>query len=1013
MITQDVALSQGRVHQQVAQDPVSGMLYATQIISGGQQLSGETAPVSGEIRDARGDLAINQVDADGNLLSVMYARGFDHGAALGVENVGGVVWLWMATDVTEAPVGSNGYGKQVVRLRYSAGAVVDYSPSLDLYNPFPGGVQVAPSIDVAAGRIAVCRRVGTGYQYATYSLADFKARRFVPLNTFASSNLANRQAFTYEGGYIYEWFGTSYEATVPPPGNTQIVVIDATLGEVITQHHRVTEPDLEYREPEGLTGVTVGGQRALAYAWAIGAEFQRRMALYDITTRTNPPDPGTKYHSWQQLVDDTRPNYDPDPDIPDDPATVPMNVEGRDYTFAVQEDTEASDEIAYIAVQDGQLDATSSMSVRYLGGASDQFYAYQPDVQQIPYDPASGMPEPPVRTNEELRLAYTEFDEPQCVALVAASRITVSFGRAAGALPTTKISGLDRKTAADIREALKEAGFDAELAAGAGDQPAHICNKNIPAEGVHLELSDAQRRLFFAGGNVTWEHVTEVGLAGATTLFYAYHNAIRRAVGYGEGDGDLPAPPPMPPIAPGGDLFQLGCNARYAAEIRETGTGVLLVPASDLQSVLTSVRFDRRLSEVSQATVVLKFRRDLECCRILEWVEPAMFDLVIYRDDDVVWEGPIVTTTATPMEITIEARDMGWWVSRVTNTSQVLRPQQVGRTYTNIVRDMILANVARSVYTPVPDWCRIKDYVYAWPAKSTLRRGRTGVQSKYMTDIIDDLTAYGIEWTCIGRGFHLRQRKTDQDMALATLTSDDLSGAVAVIRSADEGATRVFVTNQSDDNTSDNPAVTVTVARKGATPYGRLDWLVNTDPQIETESQKEADAAQLKIDNARTRCKKSCGTTIDREKKAARVKYPAGNTREAVYDAIDRRGDACKDNCDRAWDKAKKDRAAYVKQRASQLKAQEMLEIARYELANRYPMPVTVKVSDGAKLAASAPVQFTWLVPGERYDVISDFQCRPLSQAMRLTGVDVTWGAGGEEIGVSFIPADLVDDGST
>ncbi len=94
----EVRLKQGTVHQQVAFDPVTGLAYVTQLISGGRRLADEPAAVSDSDRGRRGDLCVSEVAPDGTVRAVMYLRGVGHGGGLGVEHVDGRPWLWLETD---------------------------------------------------------------------------------------------------------------------------------------------------------------------------------------------------------------------------------------------------------------------------------------------------------------------------------------------------------------------------------------------------------------------------------------------------------------------------------------------------------------------------------------------------------------------------------------------------------------------------------------------------------------------------------------------------------------------------------------------------------------------------------------------------------------------------------------------------------------------------------------------------------------------------------------------------
>jgi phage replication-related protein YjqB (UPF0714/DUF867 family) len=109
--------------------------------------------------------------------------------------------------------------------------------------------------------------------------------------------------------------------------------------------------------------------------------------------------------------------------------------------------------------------------------------------------------------NIDLHITSTNFDEPNCVALVGASRRTLSFHGYTGThgVAETAIGGLDTEMVNKVTERLKTAGFAVVTAPSeiAGTDPANICNENTRSAGVQLEMSRALRESFFPNGDTT------------------------------------------------------------------------------------------------------------------------------------------------------------------------------------------------------------------------------------------------------------------------------------------------------------------------------------------------------------------------------------------------------------------------------------------------------------------------------------------------------------------------------
>lgn len=135
--------------------------------------------------------------------------------------------------------------------------------------------------------------------------------------------------------------------------------------------------------------------------------------------------------------------------------------------------------------------------------------------------------------NGDLHITSTNFDEPNCVTLVAGSQRTLSFHGFTGTagVAQTAIGGLDTELVNRITAALTAAGFTVTTTPSeiAGTDPANICNQNASSAGVQLEMSKALRDSFFPGG------ATAAGVAaGRTETFWRYARAVQSAyIGYG------------------------------------------------------------------------------------------------------------------------------------------------------------------------------------------------------------------------------------------------------------------------------------------------------------------------------------------------------------------------------------------------------------------------------------------------------------------------------------------------
>ncbi|MBT2543296.1 signaling protein [Streptomyces sp. ISL-44] len=296
----EVRLAQGRVHQQVAFEPVSGLAYVSQLISDGRQLADEPTAVPGVERDRRGDLCINEVAPDGSVRAVMFLRGVGHGGGLGVEVAEGRTWLWLETDADPVTEGF-GCGKRIGRVAFTPDAIIDAgSSSIEVFDPVPGSSHTTPSLDVEHGRIGVRHGPPGAEEYRVYDLDAFRRRAFTPLYTFPARY--RTQAWCLYGNVLYQNEGSAYSATNPVPGNSWWNVYDVTTGQMVERRFNTTALQLSHRETESITVRATPNGPQLVFGFATQEPGPRRMALYGITTTTD----GSGDHvPWTNLDYDT------------------------------------------------------------------------------------------------------------------------------------------------------------------------------------------------------------------------------------------------------------------------------------------------------------------------------------------------------------------------------------------------------------------------------------------------------------------------------------------------------------------------------------------------------------------------------------------------------------------------------------------------------------------------------------------------------------------------------------
>lgn len=143
--------------------------------------------------------------------------------------------------------------------------------------------------------------------------------------------------------------------------------------------------------------------------------------------------------------------------------------------------------IAVIAPHGGGIEQGTSEIAEAIAGNDFSFYAFE------------GLKP---HNNNRLHITSTRFDEPQCIALVEASRHVLAIHGEKSGHEAIYIGGANDQMRSRISEALVKRGFPIMLNANPnlqGTDPLNICNRGKEGGGAQLELSKGFRKTLFKG----------------------------------------------------------------------------------------------------------------------------------------------------------------------------------------------------------------------------------------------------------------------------------------------------------------------------------------------------------------------------------------------------------------------------------------------------------------------------------------------------------------------------------
>lgn len=219
------------------------------------------------------------------------------------------------------------------------------------------------------------------------------------------------------------------------------------------------------------------------------------------------------------------------------------------------------------------------------------------------------------------------------------------------------------------------------------------------------------------------------------------------------------------------------------------------------------VRWGRLRDDISEATVSLSGESCEAQSDTLNAIEPGRHEMVVWRGDERVWEGPLVRSKFTRSGVEFHAKDVVQYLYRT-----IMRAgysSAYPHTESVIVRldRIIRAELARkeALNPPVNVLAHLTMHNYSTDAKTA------AVTQPYQMTVfehLDDKAARGgMDYTAVGRAIHLwdTSRSLGQTQ---TVTENDFLGELAVSFYAQELATAATVTDgEGTWGTYPNPAL--------------------------------------------------------------------------------------------------------------------------------------------------------------------------------------------------------------
>jgi len=240
---------------------------------------------------------------------------------------------------------------------------------------------------------------------------------------------------------------------------------------------------------------------------------------------------------------------------------------------------------------------------------------------------------------------------------------------------------------------------------------------------------------------------------------------------------------------------ELGCAREYKVElvfvqVQNANGQALAAPVQwggeELRGV-ARVQWGRVANDVSEAVVTVSGAPDgAMCCSQIEKILPHAYELRIWRDGELVWEGPISQDVETSLggDYVITARDVIDWLEGENGRPNLFNLNYPGSDPVTIARDILVRNLTDTWAVP-NDYPMVLDYLYTSLAGETIAWA-PGLVVERIMDLWEELTDYGLNFTTLGRSIYLTGRADTTTPVMAQLTQEDTNSPIVVTQDGEE-----------------------------------------------------------------------------------------------------------------------------------------------------------------------------------------------------------------------------------
>lgn len=241
----------------------------------------------------------------------------------------------------------------------------------------------------------------------------------------------------------------------------------------------------------------------------------------------------------------------------------------------------------------------------------------------------------------------------------------------------------------------------------------------------------------------------------------------------------------------------IDCVSKHTAFIFDRGGTQRLFPVKSM----AEVRWNRVRDDISEANIKIAAKRCFEQEETLSQIEPHRHELVLYRGQQRVWEGPITRIGMDSQQMEIHANDVVHYLSRTAMVAAYDNAYPNTDFAIDRIRTIIEAEMGRKeaaesfLYPDLPGYNFVDRIVYHQTPTDAMTSRKTPRYHKTVWEEIDEMAAKGgIDYTVVGRAMHIWDTSKTLG-STRTATQADFNGQIKATAYGMDLATRAIVTD--------------------------------------------------------------------------------------------------------------------------------------------------------------------------------------------------------------------------